>query len=548
MAEGADHAGERYWAFVSYSHKDTAFGRRLHRRLESYSLPRRLAGRATARGTVPSRLAPVFRDREELAAAADLSAEVRAALAQSRSLVVVCSPSAAASPWVSREVQLFRALHPDRPIFAALYCGEPDESFPSALRDGENEAAEPLAADFRKDRDGEALGLLKLVAGIAGLPLDELVQRDAHRRARRVTAITAGALIAVVVMSVLTVAAINARFEAERQRGEAVIARHEAERQHGKAEDLVEYMLTDLRDKLKGVGRLDVMKAVNERALHYYADQDLVKLPADSLERRARILHAMGEDDETRGDGKAALVKFREAARTTAALLADSPRNPERIFAYAQSEFYLGLHEYDQGQVAAAKKAFLAYKTLAGRLVSIAPTNPRYHQEVAYADGNLCSVALEKPVDVNGAIRTCTDALSETEWVAQHAGVTGENVNNLIDRHAWLADAYFAANDFARSKSERLKQERLLDGLMKADPRNRDLKDTWIVLERALANIEQGQGQDNAARARLENALAAADEMIRFDDKNDEWRKSRVQIQEDLENLTPNEKGTPHGH
>jgi len=149
---------------------------------------------------------------------------------------------------------------------------------------------------------------------------------------------------------------------------------------------------------------------------------------------------------------------------------------------------------------------------------------------------------------VNGAIRTCTDALSETEWVAQHAGVTGENVNNLIDRHAWLADAYFAANDFARSKSERLKQERLLDGLMKADPRNRDLKDTWIVLERALANIEQGQGQDNAARARLENALAAADEMIRFDDKNDEWRKSRVQIQEDLENLTPNEKGTPHGH
>ena len=212
MAEGAVQAGERYWAFVSYSHKDAAFGRRLHRRLESYQLPRRLAGRVTARGTVPARLAPVFRDREELAAASDLSAEVRAALAQSRSLVVVCSPEAAASSWVSREVQLFRALHPERPIFAALHRGEPGQSFPSALRDDGSEAVEPLAADFRKDRDGDALGFLKLVAGIAGLPLDELVQRDAHRRARRVTAVTAAALSAVVVMSVLTVAAITALF------------------------------------------------------------------------------------------------------------------------------------------------------------------------------------------------------------------------------------------------------------------------------------------------------------------------------------------------
>ena len=49
------------------------------------------------------------------------------------------------------------------------------------------------------------------------------------------------------VMGVLTAAALNARFEAERQRGEA--------------EGLVGFMLTDLRHELKGFGRLDVMKA-----------------------------------------------------------------------------------------------------------------------------------------------------------------------------------------------------------------------------------------------------------------------------------------------
>ncbi len=125
--------GARYRAFISYSHRDAAFGRRLHRRLESYVLPRRLAGQATARGVVPRRLTPIFRDREELPAAHDLSEEVRAALAASEALIVVCSPAAAASPWVAREIETFRALHPDRPILAALAEGEPADAFPTAL-------------------------------------------------------------------------------------------------------------------------------------------------------------------------------------------------------------------------------------------------------------------------------------------------------------------------------------------------------------------------------------------------------------------------------
>ena len=80
MAEETAGDNDRYWAFISYSHRDAAFGRRLHRKLETYALPRRLVGRRTAQGTVPKKLAPIFRDREEFAAAHDLSTEVRAAL------------------------------------------------------------------------------------------------------------------------------------------------------------------------------------------------------------------------------------------------------------------------------------------------------------------------------------------------------------------------------------------------------------------------------------------------------------------------------------
>ena len=123
----------RYAAFMSYSHKDAAAARWLHRRLESYRIPRRLVGREGERGPVPARLTPIFRDREELPAAGDLSEKVRAALAASRALVVICSPDAAASQWVGREVRLFRELHPGRPIFAAILDGEPHQCFPTDL-------------------------------------------------------------------------------------------------------------------------------------------------------------------------------------------------------------------------------------------------------------------------------------------------------------------------------------------------------------------------------------------------------------------------------
>src|SRR6185312_11531851 len=124
-----------------------------------------------------------------------------------------------------------------------------------------------------------------------------------------------------------------------------------------------------------------------------------------------------------------------------------------------------------------------------------------------------------------------------------HRAKTGSTTNDLIERHAWLADAYFAAGDMSRSLSERLAEEHLLDALLKSDPKNMDLRDTWCVLQRALAKIEQSQGRVEAARARLQRTLAAVDDMIRFDTSNSVWTKSRTQILENLKEFNQPDQG-----
>ena len=79
-----------YKAMVSYSHTDQKWARWLHRALESYRVPKHLVGTDSSAGTVPARLTPVFRDRDELAVSSDLSDRIREALIASEYLIVIC--------------------------------------------------------------------------------------------------------------------------------------------------------------------------------------------------------------------------------------------------------------------------------------------------------------------------------------------------------------------------------------------------------------------------------------------------------------------------
>lgn len=577
-----DSGEAHYRAFVSYSHRDQGFGRRLHRRLEGYAVPRRLVGRVTPRGVAPRRVARVFRDREELSAAHDLTREIREALANSGALIVVCSPNAAASPWVAREIEVFRALHPDRPVLAALIAGEPRAAFPEALMHASGGLTEPLAADFRREGDGPRLALLKLVAGVLGLGLDELIQRDAQRRLRNVMAVTGAAFAAVIAMALLTSVAVTSRVEAERlraeaerqrevaerqtlevlkqsaearrQRGvalsqeaEANLQRAEAQRQRGEAEDLVEFMLTDLRDRLKGVGRLDVLESVNKRTLDYYAGQDVARMPAESQMRYARILHAMGEDELSRGDDKAGRGRFREASAVTKQLLAARPADPERIWANGQSEYWLGYDAYRRRARSAASDAWGRYREASERLVRKDPRSATYRRELAYAEGNICTLALQAPADTKVALRHCAASLLQMKQTISISAEPGRLSQDLINRHAWMAQAYAASGELQGSLRERKEQERLLEREISRNPRDMRLKAVWAVLQREIAGVEVRLGYWDQPKNRVADANEQIDQLLLLDPDNADWISLKAKITKSLEYFNShNTKNTPN--
>ena len=93
----AEAAAFKYRAFLSYSHRDQAWGKWLHSALEGYRVDNDLVGRETSVGAVPKTLRPIFRDREDFSAGHSLGEQTLAALEASQFLVVICSPNAAQS-------------------------------------------------------------------------------------------------------------------------------------------------------------------------------------------------------------------------------------------------------------------------------------------------------------------------------------------------------------------------------------------------------------------------------------------------------------------
>lgn len=217
-------AASQFSAFISYSHDDAGWARWLHRELETFVVPSAFRDRETVRRAT-GRLRPVFRDREELPSAASLSDAILAALEKSAFLVVICSRRAAASAYVSFEIEQFRALGRDNQILAIIIDGEPNaatvdqECFPPALRASLG-TVEPLAADARPSGDGKRLAVLKIVAALLGANLGQLRERDAIRRRQATVVRCAIGVLAIAALSTLFVVASDAGFDAPG--GEAV--------------------------------------------------------------------------------------------------------------------------------------------------------------------------------------------------------------------------------------------------------------------------------------------------------------------------------------
>jgi tetratricopeptide (TPR) repeat protein len=525
----------RYYAFLSYSHKDKELADWLHRELEKFRVPAALAGKLTATGVVPRRLTPIFRDQHDLSAGDDLAVEIEAALAASQFLVVLCSPTAAKSRWTNLEVESFKRTRPEGCVLAAVVAGEPfasdipgredEECFPPALRfkydrRGHRTAkrAEPLAADFRDGGEGRRLAFLKLVAGMLGVGLDELVQRAQTRRQRRLAILAAASLGGMAVTSTLAVTAIQARDSAREQRRQA--------------ETLIEFMVGDLRDKLEPIGKLDVLDGVGSRVLAYYSKQDTSQLSDDALVQRSQALNLMAEVAYDRGNFAEAENLYQQAAAGTAEAVRRSPNDAKRLYVHAQNIFSIGEVARFAGRPAQAEAAYREYKRIADQMAALEPDNLKYRMEVLYGEEDI-GISLLNERRFAEASRHFEDTVRPIGSLASLYPADATYHQEYATALAWVADAQRAQGNLENAISARERQVSSLNELLAAAP-NSGVQARIGWAHAGLGTLLVERGDSDRSLTEFKAAVDQADDLISIEPKNADWKSlgaaSRLQL------------------
>ncbi|HLI18075.1 MAG TPA: TIR domain-containing protein [Rhodanobacteraceae bacterium] len=542
MAESSSHDGFTYRAFVSYSHKDKTWADWLHKALETWRVPSRLVGTETAHGTIPRRLIPIFRDRDELASADSLAEKVNAALAQSENLIVICSPASAASRWVNEEVLAYKRMGRGDRIFCLIVGGEPnatdlpgraaEECFCPALRfrldaNGQptSQRTEPIAADARPGKDGKPNAKLRLIAGMLDVGFDALKQREQRRQLQRMTAITALAVGVMAVTIVLAIFALVSRHRAVIAQHEAVIAKQAAVRRQKQAEGLVGFMLGDLNDKLNQVHRLDIMEAVDDKALAYFASLPAADASDTALELRVKALDKIGiVMTEAHGQLAQSTKAWQSAATLASELARRAPNDASRLTNWGESLNSLGNAYWQQGDLDNALKSFHLAIDVLGRAHSKTPNDSAVTLNLAYARNNAGHV-LEARGDFTGAQTEYDARLKLQQSLVDSAPTNADRLSSL----AWAWDSLgrlaVERGQINRALTDYASEHRIKSKLALDAPQDRAAQESLLISNAILGRTLAWCGETDAGLHYSEQAVAQAKALLAFDSTNTSWQE-----------------------
>jgi tetratricopeptide (TPR) repeat protein len=398
-----------YDAFISYSHaKDKPVAAALQQVVQKLGKPwyRRRALR-------------VFRDDTSLSATPELWPSIERALANSRFLVLLASPEAAASPWVEREVSYWLAHKGIGTLLVAVTGGDlawdaaagdfarpPGTPLPRALAG--RFASEPKWVDLRGYREGDTgdRRFLELAADFAaairGMPKEDLLSEEV-RQQRRALMLAWSAVGSLLILAGLAGWQWRAALVAERaaieqrDRAEAALARAEALIDGTSRSTAVIGDMFDSGSLPTAVAQqiLDVLRGTFSRLATGGADPSVTPAQLRLLDVLSRSHFAVGHIQDA--------LDTAETARGLAAkLVALEPGNGEWQNLLAQAHRRTGIALRRQGNVAAALAQFQASRTITAALAGVRPDDRKLQRELAL-DLEIISDTLKTQGDLDGA-------------------------------------------------------------------------------------------------------------------------------------------------
>ncbi|WP_348698820.1 winged helix-turn-helix domain-containing protein [Duganella fentianensis] len=361
---------------------------------------------------------------------------------------------------------------------------------------------------------------LLAIAGFVLTPLErEYIDASRYRvtvRERIRIAVFSGVLALALLAAVLGLLARNAQQQAERARSEA--------------EGLMGFMLGEFVDKLRPLGRLDLLDTVSARALGYLSSEQGRTLSASDLAFRAKALQVISEVDIARADSASAEKALTLAHAILQQQRTSDPANRALIKDQGSNAFWLGQIQLDRKDYPAATRHFTEYLQLSDQLAALAPDDVDAWMEQSYAHSNLGTVAL-KQGDIERAAAEFAHSVALKTRVQASRPKDQKIVMDLANSVSWQASASSKLGQLDTALQLHERELALLQQLHDSVPSNAVWSNRLALAYTHRGEIRQALGQQAAAHGDFSAARSLLQAIMRQDTSNRDWQQDLCSIE-----------------
>jgi tetratricopeptide (TPR) repeat protein len=345
-----------------------------------------------------------------------------------------------------------------------------------------------------------------------------IASRKAATRRQQITlgAVTLGFVVAIV----LAIVAFFARQEAVNQKGKAIAGR-------SRADDVIHFVQDDLPEKLRPIGRLDLMEDVAVKVDQYYSQMEKAEGESvDTLLGKLWVLVNQGNIAADKGRSDEALSKYRSAVQFAEKAQRLDPRSDKALYNLASAQIVVAI-QLSQKPGGGIDEISKARETLE-KLVARDPSNALWQSQLATSYG-VEATGLLGQGQLDAALTSFRKAYAIQEKLVAEAPNDSKRLGELATAHSNIGRVLFQQQQFDAALDEYHASREILRKLVQIDPRNADWHRALAWTYKNIGETLQGQGQTAIALDEFRKYSVGMDTVAGIDPANVVWQREAAQ-------------------
>ena len=312
---------------------------------------------------------------------------------------------------------------------------------------------------------------------------------------------------------------------------------------------LINYMTVDLRDKLKPIGRLDLLDDVNKRVMSYYDRLVGNDSSPDIQWQRSLALVNYGDIRRDRGDFAGALASYNDALAIQRQLATRDTKNVDRQQGLSISLVRIADVLKSRGDIETRLADYREALQIRKRLADQDPKNPAVQMNVAWC---LEKIGAALYAQGEGNVGEALDYYQQSLVIREK--LVKDNPNDS-SWQVWLAYAYSDIADMLSTQGEldgALQNLRtaltILENLITKDADNLDLQQCLMRCFHQIGDVLSDQGDLNGALDADRHSLAIMQTLTTRDPSNTVWKRNYAIVLETVGEVLKSQRDYAGAH